>query len=412
MAAVKGAFGAPAFGFIFASALLSAISFSIVIPVLPHLVRSLAGGDSADAAEWMMVFAASWGLAQLVFAPLLGALSDRFGRRPVLLVSSLGLAIDFLFMALAPTLPLFLLARVISGATSASFPTAHAYVADVVPPERRTAAFGKLASAISVGFMVGPALGGWLGEHDLRLPFLVAAAVTLANFLYGLLVLPESLPRERRANALEWRPLNKAAGLKLLRTRPELGPLMGISFLNAMSNMIWGSVWVLFCAERFGWSAAEMGLQIFAAGLLGVGVQALLVGRIARRLGERKTLLIGLWVSAANLLWAAASPNGWWFVAFMPAAAFGLLLGPGLQGMIAARLAADEQGRMQGANQALNGLATIIGPPIYGALFAWSLRQDSAWDLSGLALAIAAAFLVGAVALSRIVRTRTNAAAS
>ena len=400
IAPVEGRVRAAAFRFIFATALMSAISFSIVIPILPNLVRQITGGDTANAAEWMMLFASAWGLAQFIFAPLLGALSDRFGRRPVLLISIFGLGADFLFMALAPTLPLLLVGRVISGATAASFSTAHAYVADITAKEARAAAFGRLASSISIGFLIGPALGGWLGEIDLRLPFLAAAAVTLANWLYGFFVLPESLPRERRSARLELRPLLNSGGLNLLRSRPDLARLAGVSFLNTLANMIWGSVWVLFCAHRFGWSPSEMGLAIFASGLAGVGVQAWGVGRVVRAVGERNTLLIGAAVSSAGLAYAGLSPNGWWYLASIPVAAFGLLLGPGLQGMLSASVGADEQGRMQGGIQGLNGIATIIGPPIYGAAFAWSLRQPSGLDLSGLALLLSAGFMAAAFLLA------------
>lgn len=391
---------AAAFRFIFASALMSAISFSIVIPILPNLVRQVSGGDTAAAAEWMILFASAWGFAQFICAPLLGALSDRYGRRPVLLISTFGLGIDFVFMAFAPTLPLLLIGRIISGATAASFATAHAYVADIVPKADRAAAFGKLASSISIGYLIGPAFGGWLGEIDLRLPYMAAALVTLANWLYGFFVLPESLSPERRASRFEWRSPVKAGGIGLLRSRPRLRRLAGISFLNSLANMLWGSVWVLFCAHRFGWTPLEMGIAILASGVAGVGVQAWGVDRVVKRVGERRTLMIGAAVGAATLAFTAFSPNGWWYVAIIPVAAFSLLLGPGLQGMVSAGVEPDEQGRIQGALQGLNGIATIVGPPIYGLIFAWSLRHSAAWDLSGLALLLSAGFMAGAFLLA------------
>lgn len=398
-----------AFGFIFVSAVLSAVSFSIVIPVLPELVRSLSGGDRARAAEWMMLLASAWGLTQFLFSPLLGALADRYGRRPVLLLSSLGLALDFLLMALAPSLLVFLIGRLVGGATAASFPAARAYVADVTPEEGRAGAFGKLAAALSVGFMLGPALGGWLGEGDLRLPFFVAAGLCAANLVYGLLVLPESLPPDRRARTLSWHPFRGRRGFGLLKAAPRLASLVSVSFLSSLSNMIWGSVWVLFCGHRFDWSPAQMGLQMLAAGLLGVAVQAWLTGPLVSRLGGYRVLLLGLTVSAASLVWAGLSPNGWWFVASMPFAALGLILGPGLQALLSAEAAPEQQGRLQGAIQSLHGLATIVGPPIYGALFAWSLRQDSGVDFSGLVLMLSAAFLaVGLVVTVSAFATRAT----
>jgi DHA1 family tetracycline resistance protein-like MFS transporter len=213
-------------------------------------------------------------------------------------------------------------------------------------------------------------------------------------------VLPESLPSERRAGRLELRSPINAGGLGLLRSRPHLARLAGISFLNSLANMLWGSVWVLFCAHRFGWSPLEMGLAILASGLAGVGVQAWGVGRVVKAAGERNTLLIGAAVSSATLAWTAFAPNGWWYVAIIPVAAFGLLLGPGLQGLVSAGVGADEQGRVQGGLQGLNGIATIVGPPVYGATFAWSLRQTTGTDLSGLALLLSAAFMAAAFLLA------------
>ncbi len=396
--------GRAALGFIFVTVLLNAVSFSIVSPVLPNLVREFTGGDSASAGQWMSLMAIAWGMGQLVFSPILGALSDRFGRRPVLLLSSLGLAVDFICIAFAPTLGWFLLARAVCGATSANFPTTNAYVADIVPQAERAVAYGMLASALSVGFMIGPALGGWLGEYNLRAPFLAAAAVTLLNFLYGLVVLPESLPPERRAARFHWALPSLGAFLRTLSSRPRLLPLFGVAFLNSLASMLWGTVWVLFCGHRFGWSPGEMGLQILGAGLLGFGVQAWLVGPIVKRIGERGALLTGLAISAASLVYAALAPDGWWFVASMPIAAFGLLLGPGLQSLLSAQAGIEEQGRVQGAVQSLSGLATIIGPLVYGSVFAWSLRQQTGADLSGLALVVAAAFHLAALPLAAMRR--------
>lgn len=353
--------GKAAFGFLFASTLMSAVSFSIVIPVLPELVRQFTGGDRAEAAEWMVLLVSAWGLTQFLFSSLLGDLSDRYGRRPILLLSTLGLGIDFLFMATAPSLVLFLVGRLISGATSASFPAARAYVADVVPQEQRTAAFGKLASTLSLGFMAGPALGGYLSQYSLRLPFVVAASVCLANFALGLVVLRESLPAQRRRSDIRWKPFARSVAGARLAAGAGLRALLGVSFLVSLANMLWGSVWVLFCGYRFGWSPVEMGLQIMAAGVLGVAVQTWLVGPIVRRLGERRTLHLGL---------------------------------------LSAKAGADHQGRVHGVAQSLHGLASIVGPPLFGFVFAWSLRQGAVPDLSGLAVFLSAGLFVGGLALS------------
>jgi DHA1 family tetracycline resistance protein-like MFS transporter len=389
-----------AFGFIFASAIASASALSIILPVLPALVRELNGGDTARAAEWMVLFASAFGLAQFVCAPILGLLSDRYGRRPVLLIANLGLAADYLFMAFAPTVGWLLAGRIVGGMTAASFATANAYVADITAPEERAKAFGWMGSVLSIGFLAGPVLGGLLGEVDSRLPFLVAAALTLANFLYGLFVLPESLLPERRVKTLEWSRATPLGSLRLLRSQPDLLSLAAVGLLNQLSNMLWGSVWVLYCAYRFGWGPAAMGVQTMAAGLLGLIVQTRFVGPIVARIGDRGALIVGAVVSMLSLVWAGAAPSGLIFVLSMPVAAFGLLLGPALEAMLTKRVAPEEQGRLQGATKSLNGVAAIVGPPIYGAVFAWSLRQEGAAELSGLAVFVSAAFMAGCVALA------------
>lgn len=235
-AAGQGPAAAPArrgrtagFGFIFASALMNSVSFGIMIPILPNLIRQLAGGDTAAASEWNVVFATTWGVMQFFCGPLLGMLSDRVGRRPVLLLSFFGLGVDFLFMAFAPTLVWLLVGRILNGATAASFSTANAYLADVTPPERRARVFGWMGSAFSFGFIIGPTLGGLLGEHDLRLPFIAAAALTFANWLYGVFILPESLPPERRAARFDWGRANPLGSLQLLRAHTGLLPLVGVA---------------------------------------------------------------------------------------------------------------------------------------------------------------------------------------
>ena len=387
----------PAFGFIFASAVASAAAFSIVIPILPAMLQALEGGDTARAAEWMMLFASIFGLAQFVCAPVLGVLSDRFGRRPVLLISNLGLAADFLFMAFAPSAEWLLAGRVIGGVTAATFAVANAYVADVTPPERRATAFGWMGSALAIGFLGGPALGGFLGEIDIRLPFFVAAAMTLLNALYGVFVLPESLPRERRAAAIQWVRATPLGSLRLFRSQEELLPLAAVGLLAAFANAIWSSIWVLFCSHRYGWGPGAMGLQIMASGVLGFIVQARLVGPITARLGDRGALFFGAVINMSALTWAGWSPNGGVFLLSMPIAALGLVFQPALDAMLTKRVQPDSQGQLQGATKSLNALAIVIGPTIYGSVFAWSLGRPGA-DLSGLALFIAAGFM-GAAAL-------------
>lgn len=385
------------FGFIFALAVMNSVSFGIMIPILPNLIKALAGGDTAAASEWNVVFATAWGVMQFFCGPLLGMFSDRYGRRPVLLVSLLGLGIDFLFMAFAPTLWWLLLGRLLNGATAASFSTANAYLADVTAPQDRAKVFGWMGSAFSFGFLIGPVIGGLLGQDDLRLPFLAAAALTMANFLYGLFVLPESLPPERRAKAYDWKRANPVGALRLLRSRLGLLPLAGVGFLFQLAHIVLPAIFVLYTAHRYGWSIRFQGVTFFLTGALGVVTQMFLVGPTVKRLGERRTLLIGLLAGAAGFLWYGWASIGWVYLLGAPVFALSGFIMPGLQGLMTRKVEPYEQGQLQGANQSLNGIAAMAGPAVFGLVYAWSLRSGHS---EGLAIYLAGALLLAAFALA------------
>lgn len=385
------------FGFIFALALMNAVSFGIMIPILPQLVRQLAGGDTAAASEWTVVFAVTWGIMQFVCGPLLGMLSDRIGRRPVLLLSLFGLAVDFLFMAFAPTLWWLLLGRVLNGATAASFSTASAYVADVTPPERRAKVFGWMGSAFSFGFIMGPTIGGFLGQHDLRVPFLAAAGLTMVNWLYGLLVLPESLPPEKRAASFDWRKANPVGALRLLRSRSGLLPLAGVGFIFQFAHTVLPTVFVLYSTYRYHWDSRTLGLTFLLTGVLGVVVSMFLVGPVVARIGERRTLLLGLAAGVIGFAWYASADNGWLYLLGAPVFALSGFIMPGLQGLMTRSVAPHEQGQLQGANQSLMGIGSIVGPVLFGEAFAWALRHQAP---PGLPIYLAAGLLTLALALA------------
>jgi len=387
-----------AFGFIFVSAVASAMSIGIMVPILPNLLKQFTGGDTAAAAEWNVVFTTFGGLMSFLAGPILGLLSDRYGRRPVLLISLFGLGFDFVFMAFAPSLAWLFVGRLISGATSGVFSTANAYVADVTAPENRARAFGWMGSAFSVGFLAGPAIGGMLGQVNLRLPFMAAAALTLVNALYGLLILPESLPRERRATAFTFGKANPIGSLKLLRSRRGLGGLAGIYFLNQLAQMVWPSAFVLYTGYRYGWTPWTVGLAMMAGSVLGVGVQSFLVAPVIRRLGERGAMLAGACAASIGIGWYGLAPTGWAYIAGMPVSCLGGLMIPGLQGLMSRSVGADEQGQLQGANQSLAGLGSVIGPSIFGLSFAWTVRHPD-FHLPGLPLLEAALVMAACVAL-------------
>ena len=414
-----------AFRFIFACALMNAISFGIMIPVLPNLVKHLVGGDTATASTWTVVFAVTWGIMQLFCGPILGMLSDRIGRRPVLLISFFGLAVDFLFMALAPDLFWLFVGRLINGATAASFSTANAYVADVTAPRDRAKTFGLMGSAFSFGFLVGPAFGGflagdwmtgYLGDFALRVPFLVAAALTAVNWLYGYFVLPESLPPERRLTKFDWRRANPLGSLAFLRRHGELLGLAMVGFLFQVAHTVLPSIFVLYAGYRYDWGPDIVGLTMMGTGLLGVLVQTQFVGPVVARIGERGALLLGAIGGAAGFALYGLASDGWMYIASAPVFALLNFMQPGLQGLMTRRVGPQEQGQLQGANQGLQGIASVIGPMIFGLTFTWAIHDDAGLHMPGLPIFIASALLVGAFLLSIRVghapREATGAAAA
>lgn len=387
------------FGFIFALALMNSISFGIMIPVLPNLIKEFTGGDTASASEWNLVFAATWGALQFVSGPVLGLMADRWGRRPVLLISLLGLAIDFLFMALAPTLWWLYVGRILNGMTAASFSTANAYLADVTPPTERAKVFGWMSSAFSFGFIFGPFIGGQLGAIDIRLPFYAAAGLTFVNFLYGCFILPESLPPERRAARFDWKRANPLGSLVLLRAHRGLLGLASVGALFQLAHVVLPTIFVLYLGYRYEWGLAVLGSVFLATGVAGVIVQGFLVAPIVKRIGERRAVLIGLLSGILGFGWFGWAPTGTLYLLAVPVFAFTGLIMPGLQGLMTRQVAPHQQGQLQGANQSLMGLTSIVGPVIFGEVFAWSLRHE-AFHLPGLAVYLAAGLLALAFLLA------------
>ena len=398
-----------AFGFVFACALMNAVSFGIMIPVLPNLIKHFAGGDTAQASLINVVFSVTWGVMQFICGPILGMLSDRIGRRPVLLISFFGLAIDFLFMAFAPSLAWLFIGRIINGVTAASFSTANAYVADVTAPQDRAKAFGWMGSAFSFGFLIGPALGGflagpfmtqYLGDFALRLPFLVAAVLTAINWVYGLLILPESLPPERRVARFDWKRANPVGSLGFLRAHGDLLGLASTGFLFQLAHTVLPSIFVLYAGYRYHWGTDIIGLTMLFTGALGIVVQTLFVGPVVARIGERGALLLGALGGAAGFFLYGLADVGWAYVASAPVFALLNFMQPGLQGLMTRRVGPQHQGQLQGANQSLQGIASILGPVIFGSVFAWAVRHDATVHLPGLPIFIASGLLVCAFLLA------------
>ncbi|XXF77607.1 TCR/Tet family MFS transporter [Myxococcaceae bacterium GXIMD 01537] len=393
-----------AFSFIFITALLDVLALGLVIPVLPGLVSGFAGGDTTSAARYLGLFGTAWALMQFIFSPVLGSLSDRIGRRPVILLSNLGLGLDYILMALAPSLGWLFVGRVLSGITAASIPAASAYIADVTPPEQRAARFGMLGAAFGIGFVLGPALGGVLGSTHPHLPFWLAAALSLTNALYGLFVLPESLPPERRS-PFSWARANPIGSLALLRTHRQLLGLAGVTLLMDIAHVVFPSVFVLYVNHRYGLNERDVGLFLAAWGVCSLGVQAGLVQPAVSWLGERWTLIVGLLFGMASMLIYGLAPTTSILWLGTPVGVFWGLAGPALQGLMTRHVQPSEQGQLQGANGSLMGLAEMLGPFLFTLTFAAGIRPSSAVQLPG-APFLVAALLLGAAAAAGVWVTR------
>lgn len=382
--------------FIFITVVIDVLAFGLIIPVLPKLIEQFRGGDTAYAAETYGLFATAWALMQFLFSPLLGALSDRWGRRPVILISCFGLGLDYIVMALAPTVGWLLVGRILSGITASSFSVSAAYVADITPPDRRAAGFGMLGAAFGLGFVVGPALGGLLGGIDPRLPFWAAAGLALVSALYGLLVLPESLPPERRS-AFSWKRANPVGALALLRAYPGLAGLAFVNLLFQLARYVLPSVFVLYTGYRYGWNAETTGLTLTFTGVLNIAVEGGLVRRFVKRFGERISMYSGLSCGTVGFLWMALAPNAPWFWAGMPVFALMGLFNPGLQSLMTQRVAPTEQGRLQGANTSIVGIAGMVAPALFTGSFAFFIGRGSAWHLPGAPFLLAASLTFAAL---------------
>jgi DHA1 family tetracycline resistance protein-like MFS transporter len=395
-----------AFAFVFVTVLLDMFAIGIIIPVLPRLVEDFMSGDTARAAMIYGIFGTAWALMQFLFSPVLGSLSDRLGRRPIILLSNFGLGLDYVLMALAPNLRWLFVGRVISGITAASVSTAGAYIADVTPAEQRAAKFGLLGAAFGAGFVVGPALGGLLGDISPRLPFWVAAGLSLTNGLYGLFVLPESLPRERRS-PFSWRKANPIGALKLLRSHHELWGLSGVTFLSNLAHAALPSTAVLYMGYRYDWDAKKVGLLLGGVGVCQIIVNALLVSRVVKAIGERQTIVVGLVAGAAGFTIQAMAPNGAVYAVGIVVMSLWSLMNPALQGWMTRLVSPSEQGRLQGANGSVLGIATLIGPILFTQTFANFIGPHRDWHLPGAPFLLSALLLVSALSVAlRVMATR------
>ncbi len=380
-----------AIAFILVTVILDVLSLGIVIPVLPNLLRQMLDDDQQQTSFYQGLFGTIWATMQFIVSPIMGALSDRYGRRPILLLSAFGLGLDYILMALAPNLTWLLVGRVLSGITAASFSTASAYIADTSSPENRSAAFGMFGAAFGLGFILGPALGGWLGSYNLQLPFWVSAALTLTNACYGFFILPESLPVEKRSK-FQWSRANPVGSLRLLQSAPGLLPLAMTVFAYQLAHQVFQSVFVLYTGFRFHWTPDIVGFTLATVGILNFVVQGILIRPAIKVIGERRLVFLGLTGGIVGFASYAIASNEWQF--FFCTIIFALMgfFNASIQGIMSRKISPSQQGQLSGANSAIAGIAGMIGPTLFTGVYMLTSHPDHPW-MQGAPFALASTIL-------------------
>ena len=395
--------------FIMVTVILDVLSLGLIIPVGPRLIEDLlkGSGNQSDAAWYIGLFGTTWAFMQFFSAPIMGALSDRFGRRPVLLISAFGLGLDYILLALAPNLAWLFVGRVITGITAASFSTAQAYMADVTPPEKRSVAYGMFGAAFGLGFILGPALGGWLSDINLRLPFWVSAALTLANACYGFFLLPESLPPEKRS-PFRLSRANPFGSLQLLLSKSGLLPMAITLFLYQLAHQVFQNIFVLYTKERFSWTGTTVGVALATVGILNFIVQGGLIRPAMKRFGERTLVFIGLLGGIVGFASYASVSTGTMFYASTVVFSLMGFFSASIQGIMSKQLGPSEQGQLSGANSSLNGISGMIGPFLFTTVYSWTMDSSSKTYWPGASFALASAILTVALMLAIIYVPRSR----
>jgi MFS transporter, DHA1 family, tetracycline resistance protein len=388
--------------FIFITILLDVIGLGLIIPVLPKIINHFVGNDLPLAARYSGMLMGVYALMQFFFAPVIGALSDQFGRRSVLLFALFGFGLDYILLALAPDITWLIVGRVIAGITGASYTTATAYIADISAPEERGKNFGLVGAAFGVGFVIGPVIGGLLATYDLRLPFWFAAGLTFINWLYGYFILPESLSKENR-RPFNWKRANPVGSLLQLNKYPTIIGMLGAVICLYLSQQIHPSTWAFFTMKQFDWSPFEVGLSLAFVGLMIGAVQGGLIRVITPKLGNRKAVIFGMVFYTIGFLLFSFASQGWMMYAIMVPFALGGISGPTLQGMISSQVEPNQQGELQGAMTSLMAVTAFIGPLLHSNLFSYFTSKEAPIYFPG------AAFLLGSmlsiVALFILLRT-------
>ncbi len=359
--------------FVLITITIEAMGIGLILPVMPALLREVMVTDLSGAALWGGVLASSYALMQFLFSPTIGNLSDRFGRRPVLLFSMAVIFVDYIVMALAQTLWLLLLGRIIAGIAAATMSTANAFMADISRPEQKAANFGLVSAGFGLGFVLGPAVGGMLAEWGPRAPFWAAAILSGANLVFGLIVLPETL---RKRRPFDWRRANPLGGLRAIGRLPGLGLLMAVWLFYQVANWVYPAIWAYFTQSAFGWDAGMVGWSLAAYGISMVVVQGGLIRLIVPRLGERQVLAWFLPYNAVILIMVAFVPSGWLLLALTPFSALGAVVAPALQGLASRVADDDQQGELQGVLASITAVAAIVSPLLMTRIFSIATEGD------------------------------------
>lgn len=394
--------------FIVITVILDAMGIGLILPVMPELIMEVRGANISNAALWGGILSAVFAAMMFLFSPTIGNLSDRFGRRPVLLVSTAIMAVDYVVMALAGTIWLLLAGRIISGITSATSATANAFMADISPPEKKAQNFGLIGAAFGIGFVIGPAIGGFLGEYGARAPFYAAAVLAALNFLFGYFVLPETVTDETRRPFI-WSRANPLGAFRYIAALPGLSKLMVVFFFYQISNMVYPAIWAYHTQATFGWSSQMIGLSLALYGISVAVTQVVVIRWVIAKLGERRTVFWGLIYNAGTLSAMGFISNGWWLLALTPLAAFGAVVAPALQSVMSRRADDNQQGELQGVLSSINSVGMIGAPILFTWVFANFTSATAIVFLPGAPYLLAMVLMLIAWGVFSTARTAENA---
>jgi MFS transporter, DHA1 family, tetracycline resistance protein len=390
-----------AMAFILATVVLDMMSIGLIVPIMPRIVEAYFGGNTVNAAHALGFAMTSWALLQFIASPILGALSDQFGRRPIILLSCVGLGVSYFATALAPTFGLFLAARLISGATAGNISAANAYIADVTPPAGRAKSFGMLGAAFGVGFSIGPAIGGLLGDIDIRFPLYAAGVLCFVNALYGYFILPESLKPEYRTR-FAWRKANPIGALSVFKGQPMLYALLPVYALFSLAQSVFPTTFVLYAEHRYHFSTSLTGATMAASSVMSILAQVFLVQRIVRGLGERRAMMVALCFGVVGFTLYGLAPTPLWFWCSMPVMTLWAVFTPSIQSLMTQRVSPSTQGQLQGGLASITALMGVIAPQLYTTLFALGISKTlpGGFDLPGAPFLVAAASLAVALLIA------------